>query len=403
MGPSRVVLAVATLLAGGVACGEDPADERVVQVDFRHDEFASHYWRFFPSSIAVHPGETITFRQQWTGEPHTVTMGTLVERGLAEGATIEEKYKDLDENSDPKLLEQAESEYAAATKGVPNINPYAGTDKNQNGMQPCYLTTGEPPAEPQTACATSQQRQPAFNGRQSFYNSGFIPFSGEDGNRFRVKLADDIGPGTYRFICLLHMPQMQGAIVVKPDSSKLPSVGARNRATENEIETLAKPLRSAYRSVQRGSAKSGDVTLRPPIAGYHGGEEFTVAVDEFVPRTIKAKVGAPVKWTIVGAHTISFDVPKYVPIFTKARDGTVQRNPEVDQPVGGSPPIPPIDFSSGPVEIDGGTWDGSGFISSGLLGSEPYSTYALRFSKPGTYNYACLVHPPMVGKVVVSR
>jgi plastocyanin len=74
----------------------------------------------------------------------------------------------------------------------------------------------------------------------------------------------------------------------------------------------------------------------------------------------------------------------------------------VDRAAGGSPRPPPVDFvSDEPMKIDGGTWDGSGFFSSGLLGSDPFSTYTLRVSKPGRYRYACLIHPDMVGTLVV--
>jgi hypothetical protein len=84
------------------------------------------------------------------------------------------------------------------------------------------------------------------------------------------------------------------------------------------------------------------------------------------------------------------------------KDGTVARNPVVDRPAGGSPKIPSPDFTKPTYDIDGGTWDGSGFISSGLLASEPYSRYTLRVSKAGTYKFACLVHPRMVGRLVVE-
>jgi plastocyanin len=53
-------------------------------------------------------------------------------------------------------------------------------------------------------------------------------------------------------------------------------------------------------------------------------------------------------------------------------------------------------------KIDGGTYDGTGFWSSGLFGAEPYAEYTLRISKPGTYPYACLIHPSMIGQVVVT-
>ena len=399
----RIRYVFVTLMLGGtaLACGPDVEGERNVRVDYRHDEFASHFWRFFPTSIAVHPGETVEFEQQWTGEPHTVTMGTRVEQALAQMTAVEEKYADVPD--DPAVLQQAEAEYEAAKMGLPFPDPYTETDAFQNALQPCYLDSGGPPSDPGTPCPKDKQRQPEFTGRQSFYNSGFIPFEGDDGNRFRVKLADDIKPGTYRFVCVLHMPDMQGSIEVKAEGTELPSVTERNRDTRREIERLANPLRDAFRAMGQGTAKAGDEVLRPPLAGYHSGEEYTVAVDEFVPRTIRTKVGEPVRWTMVGAHTISFDVPEYVPVFNVGKGGLVRRDSRTDEPAGGSPPIPEVDFTSGtPPAIDAGTWDGSGFFSSGLLAGEPYATYTLRFSEPGTYEYACLIHPPMVGKVVVS-
>ncbi|MEO9320637.1 MAG: hypothetical protein ABI361_08200 [Nitrososphaera sp.] len=34
-------------------------------------------------------------------------------------------------------------------------------------------------------------------------------------------------------------------------------------------------------------------------------------------------------------------------------------------------------------------------------GTQPIETFAVKFTKPGTYNYVCLVHPWMTGKVIV--
>jgi plastocyanin len=48
--------------------------------------------------------------------------------------------------------------------------------------------------------------------------------------------------------------------------------------------------------------------------------------------------------------------------------------------------------------VDAGRWDGSGFLSSGV---QPGGTYTVTFTRPGTYPYACLIHPRMVGEVVV--
>lgn len=159
-------------------------------------------------------------------------------------------------------------------------------------------------------------------------------------------------------------------------------------------------MRKAYAQASRGRAETAGEALPLPIAGYHGGD-YTVATNEFVPRSLSAKAGEPVTWTIVGAHTISFDVPEYLPIYPIDGSG-VRRNPKIDPPAGGSPQPPAVDFLKGPVEIDGGTWNGRGFFSSGLIGSQPYSKYTLRITRPGRYRYACLIHPPMVGTLVVT-
>jgi hypothetical protein len=44
------IVAMLALVATGCGVG---SDERVVRVDFQQDEFASHYWRFFPRSICT--------------------------------------------------------------------------------------------------------------------------------------------------------------------------------------------------------------------------------------------------------------------------------------------------------------------------------------------------------------
>ena len=104
-----------------------------------------------------------------------------------------------------------------------------------------------------------------------------------------------------------------------------------------------------------------------------------------------------------GAHSISFDVPEYFPIYEELEDGTVRAGTRRStSPAGGAPEVPEMTDSAEPIEIDGGTWDGSGFWSSGVLYSDAYVQYTLRFSTPGTYRYACLIHPPMVGTVTVT-
>ena len=78
----------------GENAGFEPAEggeERTVLVDYRHDEFASAFLQYYPEQVKVRPGDVIKFRQSWTGEPHSVTMGKVVD-DLFEFAPLLEQY-----------------------------------------------------------------------------------------------------------------------------------------------------------------------------------------------------------------------------------------------------------------------------------------------------------------------
>ena len=83
------------------------------------------------------------------------------------------------------------------------------------------------------------------------------------------------------------------------------------------------------------------------------------------------------------------------------KDGTVRFNPKLEPPAGGAKKLPEQQ-GRGIVKFDGGTYGGTGFWSSGLIGAEPYLEYTMRIGKPGSYRVACLIHPAMVGTVVVT-
>jgi hypothetical protein len=68
------------------------------------------------------------------------------------------------------------------------------------------------------------------------------------------------------------------------------------------------------------------------------------------------------------------------------------------------PPDPeqPPDEGAPEPTLDGGSYNGSGIKHSGLNPGEATYAYTVKFTKAGTYEYVCVVHPDMEGKVTVS-
>lgn len=98
------------------------------------------------------------------------------------------------------------------------------------------------------------------------------------------------------------------------------------------------------------------------------------SVNLFAPGTVYIQPGDTVKWTFPWQepHSVTFGVP--------AGDPSVL--------VGGANP----------------SYDGTGFISSGLVfgGAASTDSYSVTFPKKGTYNYFCILHPAMTASVVVQ-
>ena len=438
--PMRRHLAVlASLLLVLAACGSDDGgggtttssggSTRTVLVDYNHDEIAASFLENYPRNVTLTPGDTVVFKQAWTGEPHTVTFGTHIDNVAKLHPNAIKYFKEG--GGEPELPPEIDKQADEAFEKIPFA--FGEDNLTQNAGQPCYLDSGMPPEDPNQPCA--KREQPAFNGRQTYYSSGIIPYQGEDGNRFEVPLADDIAPGDYTYYCAVHGPGQSGVITVKPKGSEIPTQSAVDRQARREIERTAAPLIEAKEAAEDGRFAIQDKKIEGNLAGFAAMKDpFSVHAfgSEFLPATITTRVGQKVKWTVIANHTISFDVPRYLPILTFAKDGRVELNPRIAKPQGGWPGAPeeegppegegappegegaPPEGEGGPPEgeeggppeqyevptkeIDAGHWDGSGFVSSGAIADVIYS---VTFDKPGRYKYACLIHPRMVGEVVV--
>ncbi|HEX9766690.1 MAG TPA: hypothetical protein VGA36_07980, partial [Nitriliruptorales bacterium] len=203
-----------------------------------------------------------------------------------------------------------------------------------------------------------------------------------------------------------------GVIEVVPEDREIPPPADVSARTRREVNEALEPFRTAFEAAQReGTFVYGGETFAGNFSGLVPAGD-TGLLNEFVPKELDVNVGEPVTWLMFGPHSISFDVPEYFPIVEFGQDGTVSFNEAVWLPAGGAPEVPEpdgppgIEGDGGPppsVVVDGGTYDGSGFWSTGVLYSDSHVEYTLRFSTPGTYEYACLIHPPMVGTVRVNE
>lgn len=360
-----------------------------VQVDARSDAANFGFLAYFPKELKVHPGDSIEFTSVFTGEPHTVTFGTLVDAGLPKAM------------ADPNATDEP-----AELKKIPVLLPEGPGNAVQAVAQPCYLPSGDPPAS--AACPKAQQTEPAFDGTASLFNSGFLA----DGERFTVRIADTVKPGTYQYLCALHRAQMTGSVTVVDKAVPVPSPAEVTAEGKKQLADKVTKLAPTVAALRAGTLPPFQPAAKPGavLAGGASMEVPDALVDEFGPKNTTIPVGSAVTWTVIGPHNIAFNAPEnFRTLLAKAPDGTVNLNGAALAPAGGpgAPPPPtgppPAGPPGPPTLVDAGAWNGAGLHNSGFMLSLPPSllAYKMTFTKPGTYAYVCTVHPEMKGTVTV--
>jgi plastocyanin len=350
-----------------------------VSVDARVGGINATYDTYFPSDLTVHPGDTLRFAHVNTGAPHTVTFGTLVDAGLAA-------------QDGPGVL----APDVAALAKLPELLPNGTGPSPQSSVQPCFLTSAAP-----VSAACPKVRQPSFDGKQSYYSSGFLAPT----QVFTVRLAPNIAPGTYRYFCLLHRGIMQGKVSVVDASTPTPTPAQVQARATDQIAAAAENLRAARTGTQQQVQQRGPTNV---VAGVFGSEPIGIQLTEFLPANISIQRGTTVTWNVLGDHTISFNSPAQAEDPLRASgQGRIAKN-ELMFRAAHSPPVPipdPTKPSSATITIDAGSWNGRGFHNSGFILSRPpgpYFDYQITFARPGTYRYFCLIHDGMKGTVRVT-
>jgi len=395
----RGSVALGVLVVFAVGCGREQgaitsAPPVTVQVDGKSDAFNFEAIAFFPDSVSVHPGDTVRFHSNFRGEPHTVTLGTKIDQGLAIFDKLTPKEKESGEPP-PAVIKLKIPDFFPHTEGPFDVSTVKLV---QAAAQPCFLDAGDPP----TDGPCTKRSQPGFTGTQALYNSGWLA----DDEEFSVKLASNVVPGTYEFMCLVHGPEMRGKIVVVPPSQKADTAAEARAAGQAKLSGLAAQLQpevdKANRGTGPGQAQAG--------VDKSGEESFPAGAIVFAPRDVSIPVGGSVTWKL-SFHTVSFNAPTDArPDVVRTADGTVELNTKTFLPANSPTPRAPSGGGGGgpgakappPVTVDAGKWDGIGFHSSGEIEAEGDVFYKLTFTKAGTYKYECLIHPDMEGLVKVG-
>jgi len=195
---------------------------------------------------------------------------------------------------------------------------------------------------------------------QAFYSSGIIA----GGTNFQLRTAPTLRPGVYHYYCLIH-PNQVGTIIVQPPG------------TATQLQSTVDAAASAQR--RRDIAALTD--LQPPTVGpdtvQAGVTGPDISLNQFFPSTVHVKVGETVTWVNHGGMP-------HVLLFGEYLD-------------------PATALFSPPTAPSGSDFSGQPFFS-GPLGapSYPRSSFTLRFTKPGTYQYVCSIHAGMAGTVIVD-
>jgi len=138
----------------------------------------------------------------------------------------------------------------------------------------------------------------------------------------------------------------------------------------------------------KASSSTTATTVKAPKdiqigAGLNDPKDSTIAVLQFMPAKVTVAVGTPVNWQWSGTepHSVTFLAP-----------GVTLPPPGSDTSV--FEPSP----KTGPFTVDG-----TSTVNSGLqpLGPGTPTTYQVSFTKPGAYQYHCVIHPGMIGEVDV--
>ncbi len=151
-----------------------------------------------------------------------------------------------------------------------------------------------------------------------------------------------------------------------------------------EIEKFAEPMQEAFRDARDGEIDiQGERSkVRSPALSARCTARSTSSSRRNITR--EGRRAGHVEADGLGPHD-QLRRPEVLPDHPVRRRTARCRSTRRLKAAGGPTPEDPRgqEGEGHPLSIDGGTYDGAGFYSSGLFGGKPYAEYTLRFSRAG--------------------
>ncbi len=331
--------------------------------------------RFFPQNLTVRAGDTISWKMNGD-ELHTVSF-------IGDGA-----FKD----TPPSWLVQ-DSGAAPGTMIpgfiVPQPNAQSPTDAMFDPL--VFFPTRHQGAAVEHYSGTGF----VSSGVMGKTPPPFLPPTTPANDTFSVTFDK---PGTYQFVCLVHLGAMRGTVtVVDSTAASVPSQADIDTWAQKEIAPmtgLVKAAEAQGQDTKKEAGPNGTTTyyVRAGNQDFTSGD-ITAQSFAFYPPATTVHAGDTVVWSSQYIHTITFNPSPNVPDLA------------VVKPQPNGPPMlllgPKVFTESRPAA----TYDPKQYYNSGdigLFGSNGW-TWSLTFDQPGTYSYYCSLHQQlgMKGTIVV--